>query len=122
VASTASPASREDVRTPAGAHVLVGAHGERRDVDGEARVRASLVRLDAREREQLGQWLYRQAERRGLVLRLRFDELSGAARLGEIAVLTSMVAAIHRASPTLLDELLAAGDEPAHPYPVDFLS
>jgi hypothetical protein len=125
VASTAFPTSREDVRTAAVAHPsrVLGAHEERRGVDGEATVRASLVRLDSREREQLGQWLYRQAERRGLVLRLGFDELSGAARLGEIAVLTSMVGAIHRVSPTLLGELLAAGDEHGHPCPpVDVLS
>jgi hypothetical protein len=71
--------------------------------------RASLLRLDSRQREQLGQRLYREAERQGLVPRLGFDELSGAARLGQLDTLASMLAAIDRESPTLLTELLARG-------------
>ena len=80
-----------------------------------ATVRASLGQLDLRDREQLGQWLYRRAEQRGLVLRLGFDELSGAAHLGELGVLIWMFRAIHRVSPALVGELLAEEGDPGRP-------
>jgi len=106
VACTAPATWRDHVRAAAAApHASLD--------DYEATVRASLIELDPHDREQLGQSLFRQAEWRGLVLRLGFDELSGAARLGELAVLTSMLAAIHRFSPDLLEQLLAPDDDPA---------
>ena len=77
----------------------------------EAAARASLLWLRPDARERLGQELYREAERRGLVMRLGFDELSGAARLGELGVLSSMIGAIHHVAPSVLDDVCASGDE-----------